>query len=65
MPKIKTRRSAAKRVKVTATGKVKHWHPNKGHILTKKSRKRKRRLRKAGYLTGAQAANYRELVLYK
>jgi large subunit ribosomal protein L35 len=65
MPKIKTRRSAAKRVKVTAKGKIKHWSPNKSHILTKKSRKRKRNLRKAKYLEGAQAANYRQLVLYK
>jgi large subunit ribosomal protein L35 len=51
-------------VKVTASGKSKHWHPNKSHILTKKSRKRKRKLRKAGYLEGAQAANYKQLVLY-
>jgi len=65
MPKIKTRRSASKRVKITATGKVKHWHPNKSHILTKKSRKRKRRLRKAGFLSGAQAENFKQLVLYK
>jgi large subunit ribosomal protein L35 len=65
MPKIKTRKSAAKRVKITAKGKIKHWHPNKSHLLTKKSRKRKRKLRKAGYLEGAQAANYKQLVLYK
>ena len=65
MPKIKTRRSAAKRVKITAKGKIKHWKPNKSHLLTKKSRKRKRKLRKAGYLEGAQAANYKQLVLYK
>ena len=65
MPKIKTRRSAAKRVKITATGKVKHWRPNKSHILTKKNRKRKRHLRKAGYLSGAQAENFKQLVLYK
>ncbi len=64
MPKIKTRRSAAKRVKVTAKGKIKHWSPGKSHILTKKSRKRKRRLRKAKYLEGAQAANYKQLVIY-
>jgi len=64
MPKIKTRRSAAKRVKVTATGKIKHWSPGKSHILTKKSRKRKRKLRKARYLEGAQAANYKQLVIY-
>ncbi|RKQ64049.1 large subunit ribosomal protein L35 [Thermovibrio guaymasensis] len=64
MPKIKTRRSAAKRVKVTAKGKIKHWSPNKSHLLTKKNRRRKRRLKKAKYLEGAQAANYKQLVIY-
>jgi large subunit ribosomal protein L35 len=65
MPKIKTRRSAAKRVKITAKGKIKHWKPNKSHLLTKKSRKRKRNLGKPAYLEGAQAKNFKQLVLYK
>ena len=44
MPKIRTRKSAAKRVRVTGTGKVMLRHANKSHLLTYKSAKRKRRL---------------------
>jgi len=45
MPKIKTHRAAAKRFKVTASGKVKRKQANKNHILTGKTTKRKRQLR--------------------
>ena len=45
MPKIKTRKNAAKRFKVTGTGKVRRSHAYKRHILTKKTKKRKRTLR--------------------
>ena len=45
MPKMKTNRSAAKRFKKTATGKYRRFRAGKTHILTKKYRKRKRRLR--------------------
>ena len=44
MPKMKTHRAAAKRYKVTASGKIKRRHAFKSHILTKKSPERKRRL---------------------
>ena len=53
MPKIKTNRAAAKRFKVTGTGKLKRNKAYKSHILTKKSQKRKRGLRKATTLTSA------------
>ena len=46
MPKIKTSRAAAKRFKVTGTGKLVRNKAYKSHILTKKSTKRKRNLRK-------------------
>jgi large subunit ribosomal protein L35 len=46
MPKMKTHRGAAKRFKKTGTGKVARMKSGKSHILTKKSMKRKRRLRK-------------------
>ena len=46
MPKMKTSRSAAKRFKLTGTGKLKRAKAYKSHILTKKSTKRKRNLRK-------------------
>ena len=42
MPKLKTHRGAAKRIKRTGTGKFKRHHAYQSHILTKKSRKRKR-----------------------
>lgn len=45
MPKIKTRKGAAKRFEVTKTGKIVRHRPGHSHILTKKSPKRKRRLR--------------------
>lgn len=46
MPKMKTHRGAAKRLKRTGTGRLRRFKANKSHILTKKSTKRKRRLRK-------------------
>lgn len=46
MPKLKTNRSAAKRFKKTGTGKIKRRKPQKRHILTKKTTKRKRQLGK-------------------
>jgi large subunit ribosomal protein L35 len=53
MPKMKTNRAAAKRFKVTGKGKVKRFKAGKSHILTKKSAKRKRHLRKAGMVKKA------------
>jgi large subunit ribosomal protein L35 len=51
MPKMKTKKSAAKRYSFTGTGKVKYKKQNLRHILTKKSTKRKRNLRHAGILS--------------
>ena len=50
MPKMKTHKGAAKRFRLTATGKVKRYKAFKSHILTKKSPKRKRNLRRAGLI---------------
>jgi len=50
MPKIKTNRAAAKRFKKTGSGKFVFSKSHANHILTKKSRKRKRRLRKNGII---------------
>ncbi len=47
MPKMKTKKAAAKRLKMTASGRLKRHKANHSHILTKKDRKRKRRLRTA------------------
>lgn len=55
MPKMKTHRGAAKRFKIKKSGLIKRAKANRSHILTKKSPKRKRHLRKAAYLTPADA----------
>ncbi|MCA8990499.1 MAG: 50S ribosomal protein L35 [Planctomycetaceae bacterium] len=53
MPKVKTHKGIAKRFKVTGSGKkAKHRAANRGHILGKKSGKRKRHLRNGGIVTG-------------
>lgn len=53
MPKLKTRRSLAKRFKISKTGKIKRQKASRGHLLAKKSRKRKRQLRKSGLVAKA------------
>ena len=53
MPKLKTRRAAAKRFSKTGSGKFRSHHAYASHILTKKSTKRKRGLRKPGVLSTA------------
>ena len=53
MPKVKTNSSAKKRFKVTGTGKITHQKSFKRHILTKKSNKRKRNMRKMGEVSKA------------
>ena len=65
MPKIKTHRAAAKRYSLTKTGKVKINHAFRSHILTKKSTKRKRNLRKGTYASAANAKVIKKLIPYK
>ena len=62
MPKQKTHKGAAKRFKLTGTGKVRRNHSMMNHILTKKSQKRKRKLRKSAIVGGSFAANLREMI---
>jgi len=64
MPKMKTHRGAAKRFKVTATGKIKRSKAYKSHILTKKSPKRKRNLRKAGVVSSGDAMRIKKIIPY-
>ena len=52
MPKLKTHKGIKKRVKVTATGKIKFHKHNKGHLLSGKSGNRRRRLRGTTTITG-------------
>ncbi|AEF17058.1 MULTISPECIES: 50S ribosomal protein L35 [Thermoanaerobacterium] len=64
MPKMKTHSGAAKRFALTKTGKVKRSKAFKRHILTKKTRKTKRNLRKIAYLSGVDAKNIKRLIPY-
>ena len=53
MPKLKTRRGAAKRFKITGSGKVRRYRAYRRHILSTKTTKQKRHLRQAGLVSAA------------
>jgi large subunit ribosomal protein L35 len=62
MPKLKTISGAKKRFKITGSGKIKRRKANKSHILTKKSQKRKRNLRKATLVDVTNVNQVKELL---
>lgn len=64
MPKIKTNRGAAKRFKTTGSGKIKRGKAFGSHILTKKTTKRKRSLRKSSLVDATERNNIKRLVPY-
>ena len=64
MPKIKTKRSAAKRIRVTGTGKLMRAKGWKKHLLEWKPSKRRRQLRKAALISPADVKRTRRLVPY-
>ncbi|MBQ7676901.1 MAG: 50S ribosomal protein L35 [Lachnospiraceae bacterium] len=64
MPKMKTKRAAAKRFSVTGTGKLKRSKAYKSHILTKKSTKRKRNLRQSAITDETNVKNMRKVMPY-
>lgn len=64
MPKIKTNRGAAKRFKKTGSGKIKRSHAFTSHILTSKTRKRKRNLRKSNVVEAVDHKNIARLIPY-
>ncbi len=64
MPKVKTHRGAAKRIKKTGTGKYMKMKANKSHILTKKTTKRKRRLRKANEVDKGNSRKIKQVAPY-
>jgi large subunit ribosomal protein L35 len=64
VPKIKTNSSAAKRFKVTGSGKIKRNKGFKRHILSTKSKKRKRNLRRATTVAAVEQKNIRKLIPY-
>ena len=65
MPKMKSHSGAKKRFRLTATGKGKRYSQNKSHILSKKSTKRKRRLRTGTYVSSTQEKTVKGLIPYK
>ena len=64
MPKIKTKRGAAKRFRTTASGKVKRKKQSLRHILTTKTTKQKRRLRASALVSKADEKNIKRLIPY-
>ena len=64
MPKMKTRRTAAKRFKVTGSGQFKRAKAFKSHILEKKSPSRKRNLRKAALVSKSDHARVAKMLPY-
>ena len=64
MPKMKTSRAAAKRFKVTGTGKLKRNKAYKRHILTKKTTKNKRNLRKPTIVDATNVKNMKKILPY-
>ena len=64
MPKMKTSRAAAKRFKLTGTGKLKRAKAYKSHILTKKSTNRKRNLRKPAITDATNVKNMKKILPY-
>ncbi len=65
MPKMKTRKAASKRFKVTGSGKVRYKKAGLRHILTKKNAKRKRDLRHAGVLDATEVKIVKVLLPYE
>lgn len=63
MPKMKSKRAAAKRFTLTGSGKVKYKKMNLRHILTKKAAKRKRQLRSAGILCEADSPRFKKQLI--
>ena len=62
MPKLKTRKSVKKRIRVTKKGKVKAAKAFRGHLLSSKNRKRKRNLKRRNVLTRAESAKLRGMI---
>ncbi|MDD4816120.1 MAG: 50S ribosomal protein L35 [Clostridia bacterium] len=62
MPKLKSHSGAKKRFRINKNGKVKFASTDRGHFMTEKSKDRKRKLRKGGYLSGKQAKTIKKMI---
>lgn len=65
MPKMKTHSSAKKRFKVTGSGKVKRFHANSSHLMRKRTKKQKLRLRHAGLVSKADEGRIKQMLCIK
>ena len=64
MPKLKTNRSAKKRIRITKSGKAKHFKASRGHLLTLKRSKRRRLLRRPGYVAKGELKSVHKMLPY-
>lgn len=64
MPKLKTNRSAKKRIRITKSGKAKHFKASRGHLLTGKASKRKRLLGRPGYIVSGELVSIHKMLPY-
>lgn len=62
MPKMKTKKAVASRFKLTGTGKLRRQRPGKRHILTKKTPKRKRQLKRPALVSDTQLKMYKRVM---
>ncbi len=65
MPKMKTRRATAKRFRYTGSGKIRRAHANRSHLLTGRSRKRKRNLRRLALISPSDEERIKRLIPYR
>ena len=63
MPKMKTNSSAKKRFTVTGSGKIKRKKAYKNHILTKKTKKQKKRLGHSGFVADSDMSNVKKMLV--
>jgi len=62
MPKLKSNKGARKRIRITKSGKIKHFQAGRGHLLKLKSSKRKRHLGRPGFIEGGNVDSINKLL---
>ncbi len=65
MPKLKTRRSVAKRLRLTGSGRIRRAHAYRSHLRSGKSRKRKRKLRRPDLISIVDEDRLKHLIPYR
>ena len=64
MPKLKTNKSAKKRIRISSKGKAKHFKAGRRHLLMNKRSKRKRQMRKPGYVAKGEMKSVNRMLPY-